>query len=193
MNRCANIISAIKTIPILGQSRLSKVTMIGQEDTDERNVTLPVATYSLRPVQGFRRQAQLSSQPKASLCPRISPRSDDNMPGISSTLNTGGDLTHTLKGLFDFNGDGRPDLVYGHVQQQQGRFYGHWRSPGAQYGQRVRHATFADAGFLNPAPTPPPGQLPNRFPLSAGRAATSLTPAWTLTASPTSAIRHGPR
>jgi hypothetical protein len=99
-----------------GQFRLSQVTMIGQEGTPERNVTLPVATYGYGRFtgadDGMIRYGLSQSIPLPSTFATA-------VGGIASTVTQPFDPNTALnfitrltqKGLIDMNGDGRPDFA----------------------------------------------------------------------------------
>src|SRR5262249_49437923 len=95
-----------------GQFQLRRVTMIGQENTPERNVTLPVATYTYGQVTGS--DGKLSYQMRQRITPL--PAGVDTSFAISSTSNgttqDGTSVSTSLQNLLDVNGDGRPDLLY---------------------------------------------------------------------------------
>ena len=103
-----------------GQFQLSQVTQIGQEDTPERNVTLPMATYTYGQVTGsdgklnYKRIVQQIS-------PSELPSDVDTTFGIARTQALppseipGGSVgtdNFSRQNLIDINGDGRADLVY---------------------------------------------------------------------------------
>ena len=154
--------------PDIGQPRLHQVTMIGQEGTDERALTLPVATYSYGRFTGSDGKVAYRVTQTITL-PEDFTTIDDGMAGVSSTTTTGGSGAFTLKGLFDVDGDNRPDLVYGHVQNQVDSF-------GTTGGRLARNrpasdgigTIFTDAGFLNPVAPAPPGILPKPLPFISG-------------------------
>ncbi len=98
-----------------GRVQLHNVTIIGQQGTPERNVILPVATYTYGQVTGpdsklsYRLTERVSSFPKGFSGDAIASThtlitSNDSEPEATSL---------TLRNLVDVNGDGRPDLVAG--------------------------------------------------------------------------------
>jgi RHS repeat-associated protein len=95
-----------------GQPRLQKVTMIGQQGTPERNVTLPIATYYYGKVTG---NGTISYQKTQSITlPRLTPPVVTYGLSYTSAFPGADPLHFTLlspQRLIDLTGDGRPDLV----------------------------------------------------------------------------------
>ncbi len=98
-----------------GQFQLHRVTLLGQENTDERAATLPVATYSYGQVtesNGSLRYRLSQVVPSASLPPgfdtSFAMASTAMVVGANPDVVTGSSLQNVL----DMNGDGRPDLLY---------------------------------------------------------------------------------
>jgi hypothetical protein len=106
-----------------GQFQLHRVTMIGQEDKAERNVTLPVATYTYGQVADSDGNGTLTYRFRQTLLPAELP-STASTNFIALTLNGGtGSSTPqtnppptadvaTVQNLIDINGDGRPDFLF---------------------------------------------------------------------------------
>ena len=109
-----------------GQLQLHRVTMIGQENTNERNVALPVATYTY---------GRVTSNGELNYQLRLSHRSMIAGFAIAKTANIHPDPVtaprtnplptsdaFTRKNLLDANGDGWPDLLYttngGHAERR---------------------------------------------------------------------------
>ena len=96
-----------------GQLQLHRVTMSGQENTDERALTLPVATYTYGQVTS---SDGIFKYELAQQIPRdLLPVGTDVHFAIASTHSgTGqnGSFSQSLQSLLDINGDGRPDLLY---------------------------------------------------------------------------------
>jgi hypothetical protein len=124
---CAGAMKSLRTYNLsyqadadTGQPRLHQVTMIGQEGSDERHVTLPVTTYTYGQFTDSDGSiSYVEAQQPASLPSNYTNRS------IAETINTPGNAfissTLTSHGLIDLNGDGRPDLT-------AATFTGYWRN-----------------------------------------------------------------
>jgi hypothetical protein len=105
-----------QTDPDTQRPQLQKVTMIGQQDTPERIVTIPVAEYTYGTVTGS--DGKLSYRKTERIFPLPSSTSagaPEATFGISLTRQTTaeGPILATMQNLLDINGDGRPDLVWG--------------------------------------------------------------------------------
>jgi len=118
---CAGAMKSLRTYQLFyqaadtGQQRLHQVTMIGQEGSDERTLALPVATYSYGRFtsahDGMIRYGLTQSIP----LPSDFTLGVYGIAGTSTftdTLDPNTDTT-TLNGLFDLDGDGRPELIWG--------------------------------------------------------------------------------
>ena len=99
-----------------GQPQLSQVTMIGQEGTDERNVTLPVATYTYGQVTGqdgklhYVAGQQFSSDLPSGFDTTFAFARTQSATDHTDT--TDQFFTWTPQNIIDVNGDGRADLLY---------------------------------------------------------------------------------
>ena len=132
-----------------GQPQLHQVTMIGEDGTTERGVTMPVATYSYGQFKGS--DGQLAYRQVASIAlPSNSVNGGAKMAGIAGTA--GGQFT--LKGLFDINHDGRPDLLYSEPDHAAG--FKVARNVPNQDGT----PTFVDGGFFAGADLSNPHHVP---------------------------------
>jgi hypothetical protein len=94
-----------------GQQRLRQVTMIGQEGTAERNVTLPLATYTYGQFTGS--DGTISYLPTPQSIPLPSDFTNQSIAQTVTAQNPIAAISNTITsmGLIDLNGDGRPDLV----------------------------------------------------------------------------------
>jgi RHS repeat-associated protein len=157
----------------LGQLQLQSVSVLGQENTAENGTLLPVASYvygQFTDSNGTLSYAapQIINLPSdfnitgdgifgtAATQALPDPGADPHDPAATDT----GSPTYTLKGFYDVNGDGRPDIVYGHgtsFTSVGGRLALATPQPGGTLA-------FADAGYFNPSPTSQPDLDPRHVP-----------------------------
>src|SRR5262249_46453633 len=97
-----------------GQFQLRRVTMIGQENSAERNLTLPVATYTYG--QATDSNGNLAYTLRQQIAAASLPPAVNTTYALASTLSgIAGDnsvFAQSWQSLLDINGDGRPDLLY---------------------------------------------------------------------------------